>query len=327
MMVNNQMGQIDDKDRFMNRPAYEAFKTVAVFGKNAGRQQERRWLNVAKFVESMGCRVLVEEETASNSKDSHFEAACDEKIAKEAELALVSGGDGTLLGVARRMVSQRIPLLGINHGRLGFMTDIRQDDIERTLSEILKGRYLRDDRAIFKGQIRRKGELLCEALAINDIVVSRGIVGGMVEIRVSVDGNYMYDLRADGLIVSTPTGSTAYALSAHGPIMHPSLQGIVLVPVAPHALTNRPIALPNTARIEIEVRGGPETGVHFDMQSNVRLEVGDVVSVEISDVPISLIHPISYDYFSMLRQKLHWSASPIDWTPKTRGSRDSGHAN
>jgi NAD+ kinase len=310
----------------MTRQVYEAFQTVAVFGKNSGRQRDRRWMDAARFAQSVGCEVLVEQETALNVNDHPFEPASDEAIFSRAQLALVSGGDGTMLGVARRMVSHRIPLMGINHGRLGFMTDVRQDDMERTLAEVLKGRYQRDDRAIFKGTILRKGEVIFEALSINDVVVSRGIVGGMVEIRVSVDGCYMYDLRADGLIVSTPTGSTAYALSAHGPILHPKLRGIVLVPVAPHALTNRPIALPTEARIEIEVRGGPETGVHFDMQSNVRLEVGDVVSIEVSDVPISLIHPMQYDYFAMLRQKLHWSTTPIDWTPKTRGSRDSGHA-
>lgn len=310
----------------MNRAVHEPFKTVAVFGKNSGRQRDRRWIDVARFAQSLGCEVLVDHETACNVSEHGFAATADDEIFQRAELALVSGGDGTMLGVARRMVSHRIPLLGINHGRLGFMTDIRQDDMERALAEVLRGRYVRDDRAIFCGRILRRGQTLFEGLSINDIVVSRGIVGGMVEIRVSVDGCYMYDLRADGLIVSTPTGSTAYSLSAHGPILHPKLKGIVLVPVAPHALTNRPIALPHDAKIEIQVRGGPETGVHFDMQSNVRLEVGDIVCIDVADTPISLIHPVQYDYFAMLRQKLHWSANPIDWTPKTRGSRDSGHA-
>lgn len=310
----------------MKRAAHEAFQTVAVFGKNAGRQRDRRWMEVARFAESLGCEVLVERETAESASGHGFTAASDQDIFSRAQLALVSGGDGTLLGVARRMATHRVPLLGINHGRLGFMTDVRQDDMERALAEVLRGRYIRDDRAVFRSRVLRRGEVLVEALAINDIVVSRGIVGGMVEIRVSVDGCYMYDLRADGLIVSTPTGSTAYALSAHGPILHPKLQGIVLVPVAPHALTNRPIALPGDAQVEIQLRGGPETGVHFDMQSNVRLETGDVVHIAVCGDPISLIHPVQYDYFAMLRQKLHWSANPIDWTPKTRGSRDSGHA-
>jgi NAD+ kinase len=310
----------------MNRAVHEPFKTVAVFGKNSGRQRDRRWIEVASYAQSLGCEVLVEQETAANSGDHTFKAVDDSEIIKHAQLALVCGGDGTLLSVARRLANHRIPLLGINHGRLGFMTDVRQDDMERALAEVLRGRYLRDDRVIFKGRILRRGEVMFEALSINDIVVSRGIVGGMVEIRVSVDGVYMYDLRADGLIVSTPTGSTAYALSAHGPILHPKLQGIVLVPVAPHALTNRPIALPGDAHIEIQLRGGPETGVHFDMQSNVRMETGDVVSIAAAEDPVTLIHPVQYDYFAMLRQKLHWSANPIDWTPKTRGSRDSGHA-
>ncbi len=310
----------------MVRNVHEPFSTIAIFGKHAAQTNDPQWVKVAQFARDIGCTVLVEEETARNNPNHNFPAANETEIACRAQLGLVCGGDGTLLGVARRMAKHSLALLGINHGRLGFMTDIAQDDLQNSLLAVLKGHYLRDNRSIFKANIVRSDQTVCEALSINDVVVARGIVGGMVELGVHVDGQFMYDLRADGLIVSTPTGSTAYALSAHGPILHPRLQGLLLVPVAPHALTNRPIALPESATIEIEVLGGPETGVHFDMQSSFRLEVGDLITIAVDPLPVSLIHPASYDYFAMLRQKLHWSANPIDCPPKTRGSRDSGHA-
>ena len=247
-------------------------------------------------------------------------------IKKKADFAVIIGGDGTFLSIARELAECNIPLIGINQGRLGFLTDIRLDDINPTLIDTINSQATPEERQFLHAEVIRDGQTVVDQIALNDIVISRGIVGGMVELHVEVDGDFMYNLRADGLIISTPTGSTAYALSANGPIVHPKLAGLIIVPVAPHALTNRPIALPSDCTIDITVSGGKQTGVHFDMQLNYRAKAGDQIRIKVSPNPILLLHPARYDYFSMLRQKLHWSASPTEVTSKTRGLRDSGHA-
>lgn len=305
---------------------------VAVFAKHGATISHTIWSDVADLLVANGCKVLVcnsvlpktTEKTSRRCEKYHF--ASIGEIKKHADCAVITGGDGTFLGIARELADSNIPLIGINQGRLGFLTDIRLDDIDPSLIDIIKGNCVRESRQYLQGQILRDGKNIAEHIALNDIVISRGIVGGMVELHVEVDGRFMYDLRADGLILSTPTGSTAYSLSADGPILHPSLAGIVIVPVAPHALTNRPIALPDHCIIDITVTGGKQTGVHFDMQINNRAKVGDHIRIQVAPRPIVLLHPTKYDYFAMLRQKLHWSASPTDLTHQTRGQRDTGHA-
>ena len=309
--------------------------TIAVFAKHGASYKQDMWRSVVDLLLRNGFSVMVCD-SVLNSKQSiaaaekeqtpGFRFASVADICKKANIAVILGGDGTFLSIARKLAGFDIPLVGINQGRLGFLTDIRLDDINPTLIDTLKGNSLAESRHFLEGQVIRAGKVVADQIAVNDIVISRGIVGGMVELRVDVDGHFMYDLRADGLIVSTPTGSTAYALSAHGPILHPSLAGIVIVPVAPHALTNRPIALPLNSTIDITVSGGKQTGVHFDMQTNERARVGDHIRIKVSPKPIHLLHPERYDYFAMLRQKLHWSATPTEVGHRTRGLRDSGHA-
>ena len=306
---------------------------IAVFAKHGASPKQAIWRSVVDLLAANSFSVLVCDSVLNSTRkikadDSHinFEFASLETIKKKAKVAVIIGGDGTFLGTARELADSKIPLIGINQGRLGFLTDIRLDDIDPTLIDTIKGQSITESRAYLQGQILRQGKVIENHIALNDIVISRGIVGGMIELRVEVDGTFMYDLRADGLIVSTPTGSTAYALSADGPILHPSLAGLLIVPVAPHALTNRPIALPQHSTIDIYVTGGKQTGVHFDMQFNGRAKVGDQIQIKVSPHPIHLLHPTRYDYFAMLRQKLHWSASPTEAPNRTRGLRDSGHA-
>lgn len=307
---------------------------IAVFAKHGATRQQETWQKVVALLVQHKYEVLVSDsvfQRASARKNADpapggFQFANMDEIRKKAKFAVIIGGDGTFLGIARELANSGIPLIGINQGRLGFLTDIRLDDIDPTLIDTIEGANFKEPRIILQGQLIRQGKILQDHIALNDVVISRGIVGGMVELRVEVDGRFMYDLRADGLICSTPTGSTAYSLSADGPILHPSLAGIVIVPVAPHALTNRPIALPLQSEIQITVTGGKQTGVHFDMQLNERAKVGDLIRIRVSEKPIHLLHPARYDYFAMLRQKLHWSTSPTDMARKTRGLRDSGHA-
>lgn len=305
---------------------------IAVFAKHGATPKQAIWRSVVDLLASnsfdvLVCNAMLGSKTSHSEPNSgNFTFASLEEIKQRARVAVIIGGDGTFLGTARELADSSIPLIGINQGRLGFLTDIQLDDIDPTLIDTINGDSVLEPRNYLEGQILRQGKVIENHIALNDIVISRGIVGGMIELRVEVDGTFMYDLRADGLIVSTPTGSTAYALSANGPILHPSLAGLLIVPVAPHALTNRPIALPQSSTIDVFVKGGKQTGVHFDMQFNGRAKVGDQIQIRVSPNPIQLLHPSRYDYFAMLRQKLHWSASTTEAPNRTRGLRDSGHA-
>jgi NAD+ kinase len=288
--------------------------TVAIVGKHQAEGVAESLLEIASVVTGAGHRVVVDEDTAKLCALKDYPALSALDIGREADAAIVVGGDGTMLGIARQLAPFNVPLIGINLGRLGFMTDIPRETMVEALTEMLAGRYETEERTLLWGIIRRdaaEGSTeVFNALALNDIVVSRGAVSGMVELSVDVDGRFMYSQRSDGLIISTPTGSTAYALSANGPIMHPGLRGLMLVPIAPHSLSNRPIALPDTSKIDITVTGGREISANFDMQSFTALAVGDRISIERAPMTIRFLHPIGYSYFATLRQKLHWNLPP-----------------
>ena len=202
------------------------------------------------------------------------------------------------------------PLIGINYGRLGFITDIPFSDMQEVVPQLLAGSFEREERSLLEARIVREREPIYHALAFNDVVVNRSGVSGMAELRVHVDGRFMYNQRSDGLIVSTPTGSTAYALSSSGPILHPQLKGIVLVPIAPHALSNRPIVLPDDSTVGIQIVAGRDVNVNFDMQSFTAVELGDVIEVRRSRHTVPVLHPVGYSYYATLRKKLHWNEPP-----------------
>jgi NAD+ kinase len=218
-----------------------------------------------------------------------------------------------MLGVARDLATFHTPLIGINQGQLGFMTDISLQHFTDDLSAILQGRYTLESRSMIVGELWRGGQLITNSLALNDAVISRGTSASMVDVIVSIDSKTAYRLRADGLIVATPTGSTAYSLSANGPILHPAVEGFVIVPVAPQTLSNRPIVLPDSCVIEITLESCRGTGstASFDMQQWQTLQAGDVVRLRKSPLSTTLVHPISYDYYHTLRHKLHWAYSHI----------------
>lgn len=285
--------------------------TIAIIGKYQAKGIDKSLHEIAQFVAGAGHRVVFEQETAHALQENPHPVWTIAQIGSGADFAVVVGGDGTVLGIARQLAPFNVPLVGINQGRLGFMTDISLEDKERVLGEILAGQYEVEERSLLAAKVTREGQTILEAIALNDVVVARGAVSGMVELTVDVDGRFMYSQRSDGLIVSTPTGSTAYALSADGPILHPRLAGIVLVPIAPHSLSNRPIALPDHSKIDITVTGGREVSANFDMQSYTALQRGDCVSVERAPMSIRFLHPIGYSYFVTLRQKLHWSQPPL----------------
>jgi NAD+ kinase len=238
-------------------------------------------------------------------------------LSQTIDLAIVLGGDGTLIGVARRLAPRGISVIGINQGRLGFMTDLEISQIERDLPPMLRGQGHLELRGMLQVAVTRRSSpqspwvTIFQAPALNDAVISRGAVSRMVEVDVFVDGNYLQSLRADGLILATPTGSTAYALSANGSILHPKLQGAILVPVAPQALSSRPIVLPWEAEVTVMVNDGAGTELHCDMQALTALQDGDKIQIQAAPYPVRLLHPKGYDYYAMLRHKLHWSANPV----------------
>lgn len=288
--------------------------TVAIVGKFQAEGIAASLLEIAAIVTAAGHRVVVDRDTAHLHALRDFPALDAEEIGKEASAAIVVGGDGTMLGIARQLAPYNVPLIGINQGRLGFMTDIPREAMVEVLNEMLDGRYETEERTLLSGRVHRGDgaeEEVFTALALNDIVVSRGAVSGMVELSVDVDGRFMYSQRSDGLIVATPTGSTAYALSANGPIMHPGLRGFLMVPIAPHSLSNRPIALPDTCTIDITVTGGRDVSANFDMQSFTALRLGDRIAIERAPMTIRFLHPVGYSYFATLRQKLHWNEPPV----------------
>jgi len=290
------------------------FQTIALIGRFQDADLQAPLRSLAQMLRAAGCSVLLEAETARHTGVSELPAATYAEIGARAQLAVVMGGDGTMLGAARQLAPLGVPVVGINHGRLGFVTDIPVQDAQGALADLLEGRYETDDRTMLAGSVVRGEAQMFNARALNDVVLSRAGRGGMIEVRVEVDGTYMYTLRADGLIIATPTGSTAYALSASGPILHPALDAMVLVPVAPQTLSNRPIVLPGSSVLSMTLTalGRVESGasVHFDMQTWSELQPGDRIEVRRAPHSVRFLHPAGYRFFSTLRRKLDWNRLP-----------------
>ncbi len=284
------------------------FKNVGVIGKYDSPNLSRPLAQVIAFLVRLGYQVIVDSRAAAQLEPHTLKTASLETIGEHVDLVIVLGGDGTLLSVARTLAPHKVPIVGVNLGRLGFLTDIPIDELETTLRTMLDGSYTYDDRTLLSATVVRKRRKVFGTLALNDVVVSRGAMGSMIEFEVYVDGQFAYNLRSDGLIVATPTGSTAYSLSSGGPILHPSLPALGLVPISPHTLSNRPIVIPSKSLVEIVLIRGSNARVNFDVQSYFDLEPDDKVIVKAHDEPIRLLHPHGYDYYAMLREKLHWSA-------------------
>ena len=293
-----------------------AFKHVAIFRKPRAEGMRDTLLANARIIEASGCVPLFDAATREGGGFEDYDGHSLAALGKQSDVAVVLGGDGTMLGIARELAPFRVPLIGINSGRLGFMTDIALEQMPDVLATMLGGQFERDERLLLDAEVRRAGQTLFATRALNDVVIARGVAGGLVEFTIRVDGVTMYNQRADGIILSTPTGSTAYALSANGPILYPSLAGLVLVPVAPQTLSHRPIVLPDSSVIEIEITDVRDAGAHFDMQTFSRLAPGDVVRASRSADVVTMLHPVGWNYFATLRGKLHWNVMPTD--PATR---------
>jgi len=287
-----------------------AFNTIALIGKYQSPEIAEALLQLAAFLRGRGIEVLLEEGTAAAVGSEGFPVVSYEAIGARANLAIILGGDGTMLAAARRLAEFDVPLVGVNQGRLGFMTDIAREAMIAGVTSLLDGQSSREQRFLLNAEVLRGGERVMQTLALNDVVVSKGDAGRMIELEVKLDGELMHVLRADGLIVATPTGSTAYALSANGPILHPAVAGIAMVPLSPHALSNRPITVSDRSSIDVTLLPPHDGRIHFDGQTRFDVRAGDIVRIARSRHALTLLHPAGYSYFAMLREKLQWSSTP-----------------
>lgn len=286
------------------------FKTIALIGKHKNPEITAPLLRLGQYLVSRDVEVLLDCLTAADVVGKLYPAVTMEEIGVRADLAVVLGGDGTMLNIARKLAPFNVPLVGINQGRLGFLTDLSIDSMVETLGAMLDGRYVMERRMLLYVEVMRHDTNVFSALALNDVAVNRGVGGNMIEFEVRINGEYVYSLRSDGLIVATPTGSTAYALSAGGPILHPSLDLIALVPVSPHTLSNRPIVVEPDAIVEILMHRTAVARVHSDSHSHFDLREHDRVVVRRSPHQATLLHSSGHSYYRMLREKLGWSGLP-----------------
>jgi len=303
----------------------KAFRHAAIVGKFQARGIAPVLEEIAHFLTGRGLDVFFERETAqamgaTGASDAGrvgdvgglggFEALKAEDLGRRCDIAIVVGGDGTMLGFAREMARFQVPLVGINAGRLGFITDIPLDRYKESLAPILAGDFEEEHRSMLAGSVWRQSggvsECIFEGLSLNDVVVSRGGTAGMLEVRVDVGDDFVANLRADGLIVASPTGSTAYALSAGGPILHPAIGGWVVVPIASHTLSNRPIVLPDSGEVRIGIVSGKDVSASFDMHNLASLLHGDQIRVRRSAHQVRFLHPRGWSYYATLRRKLRW---------------------
>ena len=284
------------------------FRHAALVGKYQARGIRGVLEEIAHFLVRQGLEVSLERETALNTGIAGFNALNPTELGKHCDLAIVVGGDGTMLGIARQLARFNLPMVGINQGRLGFITDVPVGHYAEALAPIIAGDYEEERRTMLEGVVFRDDQKIFDGFAMNDVVVSRSATASMIEVKVDIGLEFVANLRADGVIIASPTGSTAYALSAGGPILHPGIGGWLLVPIAPHDLSNRPIVLPDTLDITIEVVTGHDASVNFDMQSLASLLPGDRIVVRRSRHQVRFLHPQGWSYYATLRRKLHWNA-------------------
>ena len=282
------------------------FHTVGLVGKYDNQGMGASVRALGEFLQGRGHVVLIATQTAENLNIGEFVTRDLHELAIQCGAVVVLGGDGTMLSIARELAPHGVPLIGINQGRLGFLTDITIEGMYGAVAEILSGQYVAEERVLLNGQVRRGGECVFEATAFNDVVVGKGGSGRLIDLEISINSEFVYSQRADGLVVTTPTGTTAYALYAGGPIVHPTLEAVALVPICPHTLSARPIVVDSHSRIELHLTYADDARVHFDGQHHFDLFSGDHVWITRAKRTVTLLHPHSYSYYDTLRQKLHW---------------------
>ena len=284
-----------------------AFQRIALVGKYKSPEIAPHLLRLAHYLLGRGVAVVVDTDSASMLGPSGPEALQLKEIGVRADLAIVIGGDGTMLNIARTLAPYGVALVGVNQGRLGFLTDLSVHTMLESIGAMLDGHYVTEARTLLQTDLRRDDVVMCDEVSLNDVAVNKGADGALMDLEVRIDSLFVYRLRSDGLIIASPTGSTAYALSSGGPILHPGLEAITLVPVSPHTLSNRPIVVSAASVIEVHIHRALNARAHFDAHSFMELQEGDVLTVRRSRHDVRLLHPVGHDYYHTLREKLHWS--------------------
>ncbi len=283
------------------------FQNVALIGKHKSPEMAGPLLRLAAFLTSRGLSVAVDNLTAEHLSDNPYPVMALDEMAGTMDLVVVIGGDGTMLNIARTFAPHRVPMVGVNQGRLGFLTDLTLDNMQDTIAAMLEGKFVTEQRLLLTASVVRDDKEIFSGLAFNEVVVHRSTISSMVEFEVRIDGEYLYNQRADGLIISTPTGSTAYALSAGGPIIHPGLDVLELVPVCPHTLSNRPLVVKSTAVLELLMHRTGDIRVRYDSHTHYDLQLHDKLVVTRYPEPACLLHPVGHSYYHTLREKLLWN--------------------
>ncbi len=285
-----------------------SFSSIGLIGKFADSTVSTTLLALCRILRERGCEVFLERETARNMEEHDMTVITRHEIGKRCDLAITVGGDGTLLDAARGLVDYDVPLLGINLGRLGFLVDISPNEMSERLHEILDGEFEEEHRILLNTVIDHGENPSCESDAFNDVVVHKWEVARMIETETYINGKFLNSMRSDGLIVSTPTGSTAYALSGGGPILEPDIDAMVLVPICPHTMSYRPIVISGDSKIEIIVKENQNSHaqVTCDGQINLGVVSGDKITIRKKDKVVRLIHPHQHNHYEILRAKLHW---------------------
>ncbi len=285
-----------------------SFNKIGLIGKYGNPHVAETVHDLGRLLQKRGCEILLEHATGQLLANMELPCASLDEIGRNCDLVIIVGGDGTLLAVARTLIEYDIPILGVNLGRLGFLVDISPDDMEERINEILDGDYEEEHRILLNAEVQHKDTPPSESDAFNDVVVHKWEVARMIETETWVNGRFLNSMRSDGLIVSTPTGSTAYALSGGGPIIEPGVDAILIVPICPHSMSYRPIVVSGDSEIEILVKENMHSHaqVTCDGQINLGLVSGDKILIRKKDKYVRLIHPRQHNHFEILRAKMHW---------------------
>jgi NAD+ kinase len=290
------------------------FRNIGLIGRLGSVQVVDTLRRLKKFLVNEGYYLIIEENIAALMPGHSMQVSSVKMMGEVCDLVIVVGGDGSLLGAARELAKSNVPLLGVNRGRLGFLTDISPNELEERIKDVLSGQYIQERRFLLDVNIKRNGEPIGFGSALNDVVLHPGKSTRMIGFDLFIEGQFVYSQRSDGLIVSTPTGSTAYSLSAGGPLLHPKLDAIALVPMFPHTLSSRPIVVDGKSEIKIVIGEGNEIypQVSCDGQYHIPVAPGDAVSITKKPHKVRLIHPMSHNFYETCREKLGWANSLND---------------
>jgi NAD+ kinase len=304
--------------------AAQRFSSIALMGNTREARVLEALRILATHLVRVGCRVRVSRSVRARAWPARVRRVADAQLGVRADLVIAVGGDGSMLYAARQIAGRAVPLLGINRGRLGFLADVGPEQMLARVDEVLAGRYVSETRMLLDCAVVRDGRELARARALNDVVVKRHATGRMVEYQTFIDGTYVNTHLGDGFIIATPTGSTAYALSCGGPIVAPGLEALLLTPICPHTLSDRPLVVPGHCVAEVRLRAAEadRADVTCDGETLGRLGPGWTVRVSAARERIELVHPLGYDYYDILRSKLLWGrdtrerGEPVPASPK-----------